>query len=187
VDPSSELLDAAQAVLSAEGWDRLTLEGVAERAGTSRVTLWRQGVTRDGLLQGLLERLRRDYRDALWPVLTATGSGRDRLERGLLALCQVIDRHLSLLLASDVVFHEAAEGRPPASLGFNEAFERILADGTADGTLRLDSSIADVSNVVFNTVCWSYVHLRARHGWAAARARPQVVGLVLRGLSAAGA
>ncbi len=52
---------------------------MAERAGLSRVTLWRQGITRDGLLEGLLERLRADYRDGMWPVLTSCGGRKSEL------------------------------------------------------------------------------------------------------------
>jgi AcrR family transcriptional regulator len=54
------LLDAAVAVLDEHGFAGLTLERVAERAGRSRVTLWRQGVTQDALLDGLLARLTRE-------------------------------------------------------------------------------------------------------------------------------
>jgi hypothetical protein len=37
---------------------------------------------------------------------------------------------------------------------------------------------------VFNTVCWPYVHLRARHGWSPEKTRGLVLPLVLRGVSA---
>ena len=184
MEAGPELLDATVAVLSDQGWEGLSLERVAERAGVSRVTLWRQGVTREGLLEGLMERLRTDYRDAMWPVLTSTGSGRERLERGLGALCEVIDRHLELLQVSDSVFHRASKARGPSTVGFNEAFERIVGDGRADGSIRSDGSVEDAANVVFNTLCWSYVHLRGRHRWSAARARPMVIDLVLHGLAA---
>src|SRR5215831_15238629 len=95
VDPA--VLDATVAVVADGGWDRLSLERVAASAGVSRVTLWRQGVTRDGLVDALLVRLSEDYRDAMWPVLAASGTGRDRLEAALVALCDVADRHLELL------------------------------------------------------------------------------------------
>jgi AcrR family transcriptional regulator len=176
-----DLLDATLEILAEEGWDRLSLERVAERAGTSRVTLWRQGVTRDGLVDALLERLTTDYQKSLWPILTAPGGGRARLEQALHALCGVADRHLQLLLASDTAFHQAqsrAETRP----SFIGPLVRLLHDGVADGSLRPPDDYEDRANVVFNTVCWSYVHLRGRHGWPGQRASALVIDLVLNGV-----
>src|SRR5947207_15809961 len=103
------LLDAAIAVLDEHGFAGLTLERVAERAGRSRVTLWRQGVTQEALLDGLLARLTRDYRDAMWSTLADAGSGADRLRVALRALCDIANRHLQLLTVSDDVFHLASQ------------------------------------------------------------------------------
>jgi AcrR family transcriptional regulator len=180
VDPA--VLDATVAVVADGGWDRLSLERVAAKAGVSRVTLWRQGVTRDGLVDSLLVRLSEDYRDAMWPVLTASGTGRDRLEAALAALCDVADRHLELLSAADDAFHRAWRANPSAR--FLEPFVRAFEDGAADGTLRTLGPAIDAADAVFNTVCWPYVHLRARHGWQAEKARGLVLPLVLQGVAA---
>ncbi|HLZ68753.1 MAG TPA: helix-turn-helix domain-containing protein [Dehalococcoidia bacterium] len=173
-----KLLDATLAVLAEGGLEAVSLDRVAEQAGVSRVTLWRQGVSRESLIAALLERLAADYREALWPILTAEGSGRERLRRALEALCSVADRHLPLLLASDTAFHQS--GAP--GFNFNGPIERLLRDGLADGSLQPAGDPRELANVVFNAVCWPYVHLRGRHGWASERARPQLVGLVLRGI-----
>jgi AcrR family transcriptional regulator len=172
-----KLLDATVAVLGEVGWDGLSLERVAERAGVSRVTLWRQGVTRETLVDALLERLAADYREAMWPVLTADANGAERLARALGALCDVADRHLELLLISDEVFHRA-----PGD--FLEPLVRGLRDGYADGSVRRLGTAEDAADAIFNTVCWSYVHLRARHKWSVRRARDSVLGLVADGYAA---
>jgi len=176
------LLDATVAVLAEEGWDRLSLERIAERAGTSRVTLWRRGITRDTLVDALLTRLTDDYQRSLWPILTSSGSGRGRLEAALRALCEVADRHLHLLLASDTAFHEAQSRADPRP-SFVEPLVRLLHDGVADGSLREPADYADRANALFNTVCWSYVHLRGRHGWPAERTSTHVLDLVLNGVA----
>src|SRR6266581_3541203 len=77
------LRDATISVLRERGFPGLTLERVA------------------------------DFRETMYPILTAGGSGRDRLERGLVALCRLLDRHLPLMLATDEAFHqETAPGEP---------------------------------------------------------------------------
>jgi AcrR family transcriptional regulator len=176
-------LDAALGVMPEHGWDGLNLERVAAQAGLSRVTLWRQGVTKERLVDGLLARLTDDYRATLWPIMTASGPGAERLRAALEGLCAVADRHLELLLASDVAFHEAQRRADPRP-SFVEPLVRLLHDGVADGTLQSpETSPGDAANVLFNTVCWSYVHLRGRHGWPVDKTRALVLGLVFDGVA----
>ena len=182
------LLDAAIAVLDEHGFAGLTLERVAERAGRSRVTLWRQGVTQESLIDGLLARLTRDYRDAMWSVLADSGTGADRLRTALHALCDVADRHLHLLTVNDAVFHQAADrvrDITGQAFSFLDPFVAALRAGAADKTLQPpDTAVPDLADAVFNTVCWGYVHLRHRHGWSDERARGPVLGITLAGLGA---
>src|SRR5919112_615285 len=93
----TRLLDGARRTVERHGWSGLTLQ--------------RRGVSRDVLLAALGEQLEREYREALWPALTAPGTPLERLELALAALCDVVDRNLELLDAlghheRDVVFHE---------------------------------------------------------------------------------
>src|SRR5215468_10096518 len=104
MDGTDAVREATLAVLRERGWAGLTLERVAEAAGRARSTLWRQGLTREVLIQGLLGELVDDFRASMFPILTAEGTGRERLERGLRALCELADRHLPLLLATDEAF-----------------------------------------------------------------------------------
>src|SRR5262249_47245173 len=141
---------------------------VAEAAGLSRVTAWRLGASREALVAALLRDLAVAYREAMWPALVGPGDARQRLDRALDALFEVIDAHLPLLLASDQVFHRAKA----ASINFNEPFARLFEDGIADGSLAPPGGDpAEGAELLFNAVCWSYVHLRGRHGWRAERAR----------------
>jgi AcrR family transcriptional regulator len=183
LDP--RLVDAAAAVLADGGWDGLTQERVAERAGISRVTVWRQGITRERLIGALLDRLGADFRATMWPVLTAEGTGASRLRLGLLGLCDVVDRHVPLLVASDRAFHRAfREQHGAAGVNFVDPFARFLGEGAADGSLRpVEGDPAEVAEVVFNTVCWTYLHLRSAHEVPPDRARALVIDLLLRGLA----
>jgi AcrR family transcriptional regulator len=171
------LLDAAVTVLEEHGQAGLTLERVAERVGRSRVTLWRQQVTQESLVDGLLARLTRDYRDAMWPALADAGPGADRLRAATTALLDVADAHLHLLGVSDDVFARAADRMRDVAgqtFSFLDPFTAALRAGLTDGSVALPEPAApldDVAAALFATVCWGYVHLRRRYGWAADRAR----------------
>lgn len=180
---SHRLLDAAMAVLTDDGWDGLSLQSAAERAGLSRVTAWRQAASKDHLVAALLARLATDYRDTLWPILTAQGSGAERLERALGALCDVADRHLPLLLASDTALHRAADQLSPP-ISYTEPLTRLIRDGVADNSLAPPEDCETTGDVVFNAICWPYAHLRGRHGWTPAKARALLIHLVITGLRA---
>ncbi len=180
------LLDATVAVLAEHGPAGLTLERVAEQAGRSRVTLWRQQVSQESLVDGLLARLTRDFRDAMWPALADAGTGLDRLRAALEALCAVADRHLHLLGVADDVFDRAADRmRDVTGQGFSflDPFVAALRAGTVDGSLSTAKlSIEDTAAALFATACWGYVHLRRRAGWEPERARTAVVEPALAAL-----
>ena len=175
----ARLLAAAARVLEDAGWQGLTVEAVAEAAGLSRVTAWRLGASREALVATLLRDLAVAYREAMWPALVGPGDARQRLDRALDALFGVIDAHLPLLAASDQVFHRARA----ASINFNEPFARLFEDGIADGSLAPPGGDpSEAAELLFNTVCWSYVHLRGRHRWPAERARHGLRRLITPGL-----
>jgi AcrR family transcriptional regulator len=183
----TRLLDGARRTVERHGWSGLTLQRVADAAGVSRMTLHRRGVSREALLAALGEELERDYREALWPALTASGTPLERLELALSSLCDVVDRNLELLDAlghaeRDAVFHE---GRKPAltKAVFTEPVQRLLADGGADRSLRVPDP-EETATVLFNLVGHTYRHLRTGHGWAPERARRAVIDLALGGVVA---
>ena len=177
----AELHRATIAVLREQGWEGLTLERVAEAAGRARSTLWRQGLTREVLVTALVGELAADFRETMFPILTTGGTGRDRLERGLVALCELLDRHLPLMLATDEAFHQdTAPGQPPDYL---HPFIQFLREGAVDGSLEPGDDLVEAANVAFNAVAWTYVHLRGRHGWPAERTASSVVDVVLNGLA----
>lgn len=178
---SEALLDAAMDILGTDGWDGLSLEAVARRAGMSRVTAWRQAASKDHLVAQLLGRLAADYRNSLWPILTASGSGAQRLEDALGALCDVADRHLPLLLVSDTVFHRAHDQTAP-SVSFSEPLIRLIRDGVSDHSLEPPEDCETMGLIVFNSVAWPYVHLRGHHDWTPSKARGPLLRLVMGGL-----
>src|SRR2546430_17596897 len=112
-----ELRRATIEVLRERGFDGLTLERVAEVAGRARSTLWRQGLSREALIQALVGELADHFRSTMYPCLTAGGTGHERLFPGLQELCDLLDPHLPLLLPPDQAFHQNPNpDGPPATL-----------------------------------------------------------------------
>ena len=169
-------------VLRERGFSGLTLERVAEAGGRARSTLWRQGLSREVLIGALAGDLAEDFRSTMYPVLTSAGTGLERLTRGLEALCDLLDRHLPLMLATGEAFHQdAAPGMPPDYL---HPFIQFLREGAQDRSLPEVEDVVQAADVAFNMVAWPYVHLRGRHAWAAETAKSCVVAVVLRGITA---
>lgn len=186
IDP--ELLQAARRTFATHGYAGATIERIAAEAGVSRVTLHRRGVTKDGLLAELVARATEDYRAAMWPALTSEGSGAERLVIALEALCASAEENMALLVAlraqSDGIFHRQDAEEVLTRTVFTEPLEKLLRDGTADGSVRAVDP-ADMATVLFNLVGWTYIHLRTGHGWNPERALRATLDPVLHGLLAA--
>jgi AcrR family transcriptional regulator len=181
------LLTGAHRAIERWGWKQATLERIAAEAGVSRMTLHRRGVTREGLVAALAERLETAYRSAMWPALTARGSGRDRLERALAAYCGAVEANLEVLSAlaeadHDAIFHEDGP-RGLSRPGFTEPIRRLLEDGAADGSL-VARDAEETATLIINLVGWTYRHLRRGHNWSAERARDGVLRIALDGVAA---
>ncbi len=184
-----ELIEAGRRTILRVGLEGATLERIADEAGVSRVTLHRRGITKQQIVSELTEQALEDYRRAVWPAMTGAGTGAERLEQALEALCSVAERHLELLVAlgsaSDAVFHEEGEDEALTRGLWTDPLQRLLRDGIGDGSLRgLDP--APTATVIFNLVGWTYIHLRRGHGWRPERAQEATLDVALRGLVAAG-
>jgi AcrR family transcriptional regulator len=181
------LLTGAHRAIERWGYGPATMERIASEAGVSRMTLHRRGVTREGLLGALAERLEDEYRAGMWPALTARGTGRERLEQALAGYCDAVEANLEVLAAlaeadHNAIFHEGGP-RGLSKPSFTEPIRRLLQDGAADGSLVADD-LDETATLVLNLVSWTYRHLRRGHGWSAERARDGVLRIALDGVAA---
>jgi AcrR family transcriptional regulator len=172
-----KLFEVAVSLLEEDGWDALNLDRIAERAGVSRATVWRHGITRTSVEQELRRRLAGDYRDLLWPVLASSGSGAERLEAGIEALCELADRHLALLAHSEMYLHDAVVIEDGVEVNLLAPFVRFLEEGAADGSLTPIEEPWPYAALLLSAVVLPYVHLRVHHaewGWTPDRTRAYV-------------
>jgi AcrR family transcriptional regulator len=179
------IVDAARHVLAEDGLAAATLERISAAAGVSRMTLHRHGLSKDDILRALGERLEGDYRDAMWPALVASGTGRERLRLALEQVCEVSERNLALLDAlsaptRDTIYHDSGPARLTRKV-FVEPLERLLTDGALDGSLA-PVDAAETATLLFNAVGHTYRHLRTGHGWEPERARGELVELLVCGV-----
>jgi AcrR family transcriptional regulator len=178
------LIQATADAITSWGLEAVTLERIAAAAGISRATIYRRGVTREQLVEALTGEAAATYQRAMLPALARSGTARERLGHALQALCDTADEHLHLLagmfLARGEVFHRPGPNALVVE-AFAEPFERLLADGAADGTLR-EVPPTLTATVLFNLVGWGFIHLRAAHEWQTAVTADAIIDLVMNGL-----
>jgi AcrR family transcriptional regulator len=184
---TAEQLDRVRAATRDRRWHEVRLEDIAGAAGVSRMTLHRQGVGKDAVLDGLAALLEDEHQRATLPALTAPGDAAARLRLALEAACDVDERYLSLLdelgdRRRDAIFHEEGEGPVLTRAPFTDALRRILEDGARDGTLDPGPDPEQTATLLFNAAGWTYRHMRVGHRWPPEQARTAVVELLARGV-----
>jgi hypothetical protein len=88
---------------------------------------------------------------------------------------------VALRAQSDGIFHREDAEEALTRTVFTEPLEKLLRDGTADGSVRAVDP-AEMATVLFNLVGWTYIHLRTGHGWKPERALRATLDPVLHGL-----
>ena len=180
------VIEGARRAIAAGGWQSATLTRIAEEAGVSRMTLHRRGPRPRGDLRASS---RATTRTPSGPRSgrrsRVAGTGAERLEAMLVAVCEVTEDHLSFLAALDEeadrrFFHES-DDEVHSREGYINPIERLLADGIADGSIR-QVEIEETATVLVNAVDRTYRHLRRAHDWDPVRSREALIDLALRGL-----
>ncbi|MFV1990130.1 MAG: TetR/AcrR family transcriptional regulator [Acidimicrobiales bacterium] len=170
-----ELLLSVESAIGEHGFDAVTFEQIATEAGLNRVTLYRRGHTRESLLTEVAAVAAAEFREACLPALTHPGTAPERLYLLSEALFDLADRHLALLAGlfdgPTAIFHLTVDDHHVLTrLEYSDPFQRILSDGTAEGSMDSRDPAED-AEVLFNLLGWTYIHLRRSHGWDSARAR----------------
>jgi AcrR family transcriptional regulator len=135
-DPGRDevILDAALTVLAQHGYDGMTIDMVAARAGSARATVYRRWATKDELVLAAVERMSRD--DANLDQLPDTGSLRRDIVAMILPLSdeeqQVRIQAMAALLALSRTDSRLAEAATGAGIGPWIEVNRILIQRAVD-------------------------------------------------------
>jgi len=110
------ILGAARAILEERGFEGLTMDAVAARAGVGKGTIFRRFGDRAGLTTALLDEDTREFQDAFLIGQPPLGPGAPpaaRLEAFVVEVVRFQVRHMDVVMAA-----ESAPGRPaPQTLG----------------------------------------------------------------------
>jgi len=130
------LLATAREIVAAEGADRLTMDGLAERAGLGKGTVFRRFRTRAGIFQALLDDDERDFQEQVLSGPPPLGPGAPPLDR-LIAYGRA---RIDFLIGHREIARATLDGRERAPAGASSPMSRehirfLLGEiclGTAD-------------------------------------------------------
>ena len=103
LDRNAEILDAALELFSRQGVARTTMDDVARRAGTSRITVYRRMESKDALVEQVVLREFRRYFDQFREDVGRARTAEERVVVGFVSSLRAIRQHplIAGLLAAD--------------------------------------------------------------------------------------
>jgi AcrR family transcriptional regulator len=135
-----EIVRAAAAAFGDVGYRTATLETIAERAGLSKVTLYRYVGSKEELLSLVVERIIGEFQRGLGRIVAERRPADDTLRRIVHYQVELLAEHLPFL----TVFFSEESGLPApmaaraqrAKREYDQAIERVVRDGVEAGLLR---------------------------------------------------
>jgi AcrR family transcriptional regulator len=135
-----EIVRAAAAAFGEVGYRTATLETIAERAGLSKVTLYRYVGSKEELLSLVVERIIDEFQGGLRRLIAERRPANETLRRIVHYQVQLLAEHLPFL----TVFFSEESGLPApmaaratrAKREYDQAIERVVREGVEAGLLR---------------------------------------------------
>ncbi|HXE00231.1 MAG TPA: TetR/AcrR family transcriptional regulator [Candidatus Acidoferrum sp.] len=135
-----EIVRAAAAAFGEVGYRTATLEAIAERAGLSKVTLYRYVSSKEELLSLVVERTIDRFRQGLKRIIAERRPADDTLRRIIHYQVTLLTEHLPFL----TVFFSEESGLPApmaaraarAKREYDQAIARVVQEGVETGLLR---------------------------------------------------
>lgn len=186
-DNIADRLEPAATVFASRGFDQTRIEDVAEATGVPRATLYYYFSGKEEILAWLIRRTLAAITDAVALAAAGEGPARERLESIMLAMLRTMAEHpdtCTAIAAESGRIMRMPELAAAIHQGFHLPVQRVLAEGERDGSLRAVDSPETTSAVIYGAVYAAGVHyLIVSGGFDPDKVGPQVVGLVLGGLS----
>lgn len=181
-----KLFPAAFACFSEKGFDRTTMDEVAARAGVARATLYYYFRGKDDLFFLLLGRAFQMLRDVMAEQTAHGGSARERLERALERLVEMVAEYrdvATVVLQQMSKFQREWEDEQGWVRDESTAVLRgLLEEGARDGSLR-PVDVETVAVAIWGATLWGVLHhVFSGMDVPVERLKKQLSGLILGGL-----
>jgi AcrR family transcriptional regulator len=115
------LLATAREIIAEQGADKLTMDGLAERAGRGKGTVYRRFGTRAGIFQALLDDDERDFQEQVLSGPPPLGPGAEPADR-LIAYGRA---RIDFLIGHRQIARAALDGREPVPAGSQTPMSRV--------------------------------------------------------------
>jgi AcrR family transcriptional regulator len=133
------LLATAREMLAEQGAGKLTMDGLAERAGLGKGTVYRRFGTRPGIFQALLDDDERNFQEQVLSGPAPLGPGAPPLDR-LIAYGRA---RIDFLIGHRQIARATLDGREPVPAGTQTPMSRAHI-GSLLGQMRLGAADLDV-------------------------------------------
>ena len=101
------ILEAAREALAEDGFERMTIDGIAKRAYVSRTAVYFYFTNKRAVVDRLIQRAFADIYDAAEPYFAGDGDPRQELRQALWRVVSVVNRNADLLLLAGRLYgHE---------------------------------------------------------------------------------
>jgi len=135
-----EIVRAAAVAFGEVGYRTATLEAIAERAGLSKVTLYRYVGSKEELLSLVVERIIDEFQGGLRRIVAERRPASETLRRIIRYQVELLAAHLPFL----TVFFSEESGLPApmaaratrAKREYDQTIERVVREGVEGGLLR---------------------------------------------------
>ncbi len=107
------LVTTVREMLAEDGIDKITMDGLAERSGLGKGTVFRRFGTRAGIFRALLDEGERDFQNRMMSGPPPLGPGAEPLDR----LVALGSERLRFLLANREIARAALDTRTPVPFG----------------------------------------------------------------------
>ncbi|MDN5581475.1 MAG: TetR/AcrR family transcriptional regulator [Corynebacterium sp.] len=195
-----EILDAAADVFESKGFDRATIDDIADEIGATKGRVYYYFRSKFDIYLAVYENGMRDVRRTVEPYAATPGTGGERLT----AMCVAHLVNLMEHLGYHNAIHQGVPGQRFAALkerqrdllgtlnGLREEYElmfrRVVEEGVADGSLRAEDSRL-VTRVLLSSLNSTAMWFHLREGQDPAEVRgladkivaQVLVGVVVRG------
>ena len=111
-ETEAAILDAARAAIAEEGYDRLTMNGLAQRAYVSRTNVYFYFANKRAVLDRLVQQSFAEMLVAGAPYLEGNGDPRRELRLGMARVVGVVNKNAAVLLLAGKL-SGAEDGLPP--------------------------------------------------------------------------